>query len=49
MVNKTYNLNININSINASVACDRSLNSNYDRYYDVLELEDQIKEMKLYL
>ena len=49
MVNKTYNLNININSINASVACDRSLNSNYDRYYDILELEDQIKEMKLFL
>jgi len=48
LINDIYNFNISINNIDAPVACDRSLSTKFDRVidYDILELEDQIKEMK---
>jgi len=48
LINDIYNFNITINNIDAAIACDRSLSTKFAGTidYDILELEDQIKEMK---
>jgi len=48
LINDRYNLNITINNTAAATSCDRSLGSNYESKYKVLELVDQINEMYLY-
>ena len=48
LINDRYNLNITINNTAAGTSCDRSLGSNYENKYKVLELVDQINEMYLY-
>ena len=53
LINDTYDLNITINNTEATSPCDRTLSTKYprdqiDRCCKILELEHQIKEMKLY-
>ena len=48
LINDTYDLNITINNTEAASPCDRTLSSNCDSEYAILELAEQVSEMYLY-
>lgn len=48
MINDVYKLGIKINKIECDQKVDKTIGSKYEKMFDVLYLEDQIKELKEY-
>jgi len=45
MINNIYDLNIKINKYNDTIMCDRTLNTIYDKLFDIPQLNTQIEEL----
>lgn len=49
LIIETYDLNINLNKINDTTYCDRSLNTIYDIGINIIGLKEQLNELKDYI